>query len=1436
MDKLKKSLKKLLAPAVVLLLVAVMGIFSPVISVAAALHLNTAAVTSTNSVSITNLPARTVKVGTTINVPTISDPSNNTVELWHAGKMADISSGEYYFGEVGQYEWRFYVGKDANKVLFDTYKVTATKASYTMSMPSNVVTVVPKGLSQLVLPLPESFTVNGDGRELVKFEGNATGHYAVVTLKNKKKKSEETYRLYATVSLENSYLASDKLTFGDKNMTIDMTDYQGLSGNLKVTYSLKENKDGGSLLVALPLNTIEIKNVNKDDVTFANIPTAPSVANLSYYSEVALSTPAADSAKIGKNSFSVEAQTSIVKVQAYLFANEPKAWSVNSNTTDKTQILTFTTENGKLNNEFIEIDGLNVKVKKLGWFRFQFQTSTLFGYKLDSDFSNDAVVQNGDNVQYWSDTVKIYRDTVSPDFAWVKDYNQNDDTQITDLNQNYSELKDFDGYFPLESQPDSTTTKKITVNPEQGLSLPAIFPHDNATDFANLEVSAVSVEQIKTADGNPVEEVNKAVKGSEINATTFKYDMTQPLKIKFADNAVANQGENEVTLKSVAGLYRVTIAVRDQEPRFEGNNEKYSSYDNARSYYKYLYFFVDSTFTCDNTGVNSPVIDEEKTFQVSDVYKWEGDTFDFKAPSFNDEHTPTNDLKISYYLVNEDKTSIQTLDYTAGASRVTVDMSNLTVGAGKYYIYAVAQNFNGLQANLKHELGTAVMTDDAYFHSELFATDLYKNEATVAQYGYAWKRAEFNISDSTTGSTATLNAVISDAAVDNSFKAGKPVKISSITANWGAGNVVDGRMSIAVYSKQDHKRYNIYNSNNASAEIVSSVSFKRESYTLGGVDKELYFTPDVKDDYILVVTAKENSSSNVSVLVKQISIEGSDEWHGYLDGMDESDSDTVTATMTLGNSLTLPTVKAYQGNDLVYVSHNRELIKVSDGSVAGDCVIAVMGEVSDPYCVTGNKFTPTETGKHKIRFDCYLTGAAEPFYSKSCVIQVNAASTTSNILMGEEYNKDTLLLNGITETSETDESKIFEVEGKKYLLGANDKNKADAPAYAITLEQFKNANYGDKTDFVVNSAYLYDYLEPIYDGAKISSYMYPAIAIPMPNVVSGNANSDDVEITVQKSGSSSFLVSSKQKKVSGNKESVIAKINGYYVFRPEGTFFADVKTNSKYNANNFTALAASTKSIVSGVYTVTYKVGSSSVSYNITFGNLENGQVKLNEGFLTYNDGKEDKNINESSDKLIIDKDSNGHRYITIDMSKFAFNGNESMLNLINENDNPLQYYWNKVNITVTYEDGTFISSSDWSTANDATKAIKDSNNYTYKFDLTEGSGTYKVTAELYNNYTSSTVSSSIEFSLDAESTNKNVNLNTVWGIILIVLSVGLLAGVIFYFVKTARATRFVDAPRALKGKDKKAKQAEQEPKAEKETTKSVAAPKTEEAPKKDAK
>ncbi|MCQ2381679.1 MAG: hypothetical protein MJ054_00030 [Clostridia bacterium] len=1440
MDKLKKGLKNLFAPAFVLVLVAVMGVFSPVVSVAAALRLNAASAGNRSPIDaqISGLPAHTVKVGSDIVAPTISTGS---VELWHAGR--DISGSATKYSEVGQYEWRFIAGGH----VFQSYTVTATESKYTMTVPSDVVTVAPKGLNELKMPLPTSYTVDGNSMEIISVNADNVNHYAEVTLKNKKDKNDNgtTYRLYAEVALENDTFASDKVSFDDKNAVIDLSSHHEATGKLKITYLLKDSSD--KLLVAVPLSTVEIKNVNKSEVTFANIPTAPSVSNLSYYSTVSLTAPTADSAKVGKNSFSVEAQTSIVKVQAYLFSTEPNKWS-------QSNVHNLTVENGVVKegdavSDILEIDGLNVKIKKLGWYRFQFETTTLFGYQLDKDFNNyDAIEQDSNKsyVRYWSDSVRIYRDNVEPNFAWVKDYSG----ETSEYENNFSDYLDqYALSLPMTEKPDATTAKKATVNFEQGLVLPAIYPHDNATSFADLKITAFNVEQIQDVDGKSVSN-NYAWKGETTNSNTFTYSMNKSMKIGFAPDGTQNQGDNNVTLKSIPGLYRVRIVVEEKQPKFEGNNEYYSG-GYAQTKTKYLYFYADSkaNFNCEQGDNNSPVIDENNKFMISDVYLWESHKFDFPAPTYSDAHTATDNIQVDYYLVQNkagNNEVIAKLDYTKGASRITVDLDNLHDENGVHvnfssvdksadsYIYAVARNFNGMQANLKNELGVGAVK---YFNTGLFnstntvGAGQYKDADTLSEYGYAWKRAKFNFFGDTNANSASITATFN---ASNVYTAGKAIKIDSIVTSWGATEI-DGQMSVALYLKKANgtlSQVDIVNSNDASAEVVSSVAFRRKNYTMS----DLYFTPGVSGEYILVVTAKEYASKNITTQITPITIDANTEISVRPRSVNmapaSNESDTVDETITLGSSLTLPDYDLYQGNTVVYTSKNHVLTQVSDNTQYGDYTITVIG-VSDANCITGNKFVPTKTGKYKFQYEFYATGALTPFKTVNYVVQVNPANSSTNILMGEDYNKNKVIFNG-TENALTGNIEL--ANGGKYDLGANSTGKNEKPAYAITLDQFKLANYGAPTDFVVDSASLFGYLEPAVDESNnITGYMYPAIAIPMPNVVADANNSTDVEITVQKSGSSSYLVSSK-KLNAGGKESVIDKIGDFYVFRPEGTFSADCK--NQYNENNY-LMSATSLSSVSGVYTVTYKTNSTSVSYNIAFGNLENGEISWSENFLTYNNGKEDKAITDSVNGLIIDKDSNGHRYVTIDMSKVFFSGNDEMLKLIEKGPNgdgttdgynsansdaATEYYWKKVTVTVSFEDGSFIDYDAWSDSADETKAIKDHSGYKYKFDLTKGSGTYRVNIKMNNSYTSSPVTASIEFTLDAESTNKNVNLNTVWGIILIVLSVGLFAGVIFYFVKTARATRFVDAPRSLKAKVKK------------DDKKSVEAPKTEEAQKNDAK
>ncbi len=1473
-----------------------MGVFSPVVSVVAALRVNPLEVVSPEQkFTISNLPARTVELGSTaatVIVPTINN--NGEVVLCHAGKESDIfdeegnytdtfKDGKYTYREVGQYEWRFYTDNTKN-VLFDTYTVTVTDTSYSMSMPDNVATVAPKTMDKaLTLPLPSTYRVAGETVEVAKVENKDedidgfSGEYAVVTLKMKDK-TEKEYVLTADVALENhSY--NDKIQSISLNgLAIDLSKNE-TAGNLKVTYQLW-NAESKKLLVALPLSDIELKNVTPSQVTFANIPTAPSVKNLSYCSKVGLTTPTADSAKVGSTSFNVEAQTVICNVQCYPYSDEPKDWTAKNdskihNLTVEKDLSTgkwLVKENGKDASEYLEIDGLSVKVKALGWYRFQFQTSTLFGYQLSDDFDTDSVNIEQDSgktyVRYWSDSVRIYRDSIEPNFAWVGKY-EKDVIDVDDWNNKFDELTEYDAYLPMTEKPEATTSQKITVNYDQGLVLPAIFPHDNATAFEDLKVN-VYIDRIQNEDGQAVtsNSTENSVWSNEkpTGDKQFSYDMTKPLQIKFVDGN-RTQKENLVELSKLDGLYRVRITVDEKQPSFADNTYYSSGYANSKT--KYLYFYVDHSYTCDKKGEdeNSPKLDANKIFQVSDVYLWEGHTFDFRVPTSSDNHTPAANIQMDYYLVNQSTGTVTELtDVKANASRITVDLDKLAIDLSadtNCYIYAVARNFNAMQNNLKAKAGiiNPEVFDETRFEKELLTMDDFKSVDQIAQYGYAWKRAAFTIyATKDSSATATITVTPANNTV-NSYKAGEKVVFDTISVNWGSADV-DGQMTVAAYLVKDKGArvpVNVVNGDTSSAEIVSSVSFNSNEY----VAYNWSFTPGVGGKYILVVTAKDHASSQIQTRVDTINITSSGDWHATPLSLAPAAATnyTIDSTISLGESLVLPNwlVSKDDETSVKYFAKNRNLYAYdTDGNVtvAGDYTVTVLG-VNDPNCVIGNKFVPNKTGTYVFQYNFTKdveNNEVEELKTISYVVQVNNDNSgTSSIRMGEDYNDEKLLKNAEEATEETEASKKHTVGNDDdgtftYVLGSNGTGSDNKPAYAITLKEFTASNYGAATDFVVDSASLFNYLEPIYENNEITGYMYPAIAIPMPNVVTDTTSSDQVEITVQKSGSSTYLVSSKKMNAGGSssKASVISPMGDseYYVFRPDGKF--DKTRLEKCDENDYLSKAAISTSGAAGVYTVTYKTNNTSVSFNVTFGNLENGHLNWNTGFLTYdnNDGKGAQEITDNGDtttNVVIEK-VDGHRYVTIDMSKIYFDGNEDMKALIERGPDPdhdnagynkeelaNEYYMKNVVVTVSYEGSTFIEYSDWSEKDDETQAIKNYGDkgegykYLYKFDLNQGSGTYKVNISMTNRYTGNTVSKSIEFTIDVDVTNKNTNLNTVWGIILVVLSVGLLAGVIFYFVKTARATRFVDVPNAVKAKKQGKTKA---PKTEDKTPKAVEAPK----------
>ena len=131
-------------------------------------------------------------------------------------------------------------------------------------------------------------------------------------------------------------------------------------------------------------------------------------------------------------------------------------------------------------------------------------------------------------VRYWSNSIHISSDQSAPSFAWVDDYDAANQDAINEMDENYSDLASkYKNYLPMTDKADA---KKVTVNGT--LVLPAIFPHDNATQYKDMVVSSFSVSQIQDENGESVSN-NSASSGNENTKTVFTYDMTKHLTIAF---------------------------------------------------------------------------------------------------------------------------------------------------------------------------------------------------------------------------------------------------------------------------------------------------------------------------------------------------------------------------------------------------------------------------------------------------------------------------------------------------------------------------------------------------------------------------------------------------------------------------------------------------------------------------------------------------------------------------------------------------------------------------------------------------------------------------------------------------------------------------------------------------------------------------------------
>ncbi len=1283
MKKLIGKMKSIFAPAVLMTVVAILALVTPLAGIASAISISAASLNDATALyTIGNLPAQHAKVGDAVANPTAGSA---TVELWHAG--IEFTGSTYT--EVGKYEYRFISGGQ----VFNTHTVTVTQSEYEMVMPTIMPTVAPKDVNTLTLAFPDSVKLDG---EVIKDAADED--------KNFKDLMADGYELEVIATM-----GGKRLTAADIEKTADDVKIKNIStpGTLRVTYILKK---AGVTLTAKTLADIEIKNVDKGDVTFESNPSAPSVYSLddSYYNAVELTAPTAPSAMVDEtSSFSVEATTTVV---AYKYsATEPDDWD------DISEVAYVD------GNDTIVADGLEITTKKTGFYRLKFQTTTLFGYVTENEDDTDGM--------YWSDTFEVEQDTVAPTFDWVVN------GETLDSNESAP-------YLPATTEP-TDTDKIVTI--ANGIVFPAISAEDNHTATEDLTYT-ITVRQEADLSGN---DITSGITDTLTSEGDEGYNPAETLSVSFttetsqtANNLIGmKDGEKEIN-----GLYQITFTVNDKA--VEGGWSKSIS--------KTFYFKVDTA----HTDV-APTID---SFYVSDVYKAQGNTFEFIPASYEDEQTSTLKLKMDYYMVNE-AGQVAKLDSAIVDGKIKVDLSELkdqdgatlifTSGAAR--IYAVARNFNAMQVELNtsnpyvsYEFPVGSGSDFDRYPVQ----DAVENSLTGARYKYA----EFTIYDATSSAIASAFAVTYEGGVPTA-KAGEEIKFTNIAFDWAANT--DSVVSVAVYKADDRTPVNVYNEND---EVVSSVVMNKASANITFAEN-WYFIPGSAGEYQLVITVKQNASSNVYTYVDDFTVAAGDGFD--IRPYSVSTMSTSDATISVGDIYVLPEWKI-DANGEELVSKNRKLYRTSNDTVYGDYTVTVKG-VNDPNAVVGNKFVPNYSGTYKFEYNFYQNGSTTIQGTIEHIVTVSESSSESgSIKMNEAYGEI--------------------VDGK---LVKDPTDTTNAPNYAITLDEFMFANTQGTHDFIIDQTKLKENLEETTAGS--GKYMYPAIAIPMPNVISGSFDTDDVEITVQRSGETDYLVSSKEEDVADQSE--IGQLGGYWTFRPEGEFTS--------NGDDFLQDAVN-KNEASGVYIVTYKLpdGKTAV-YNLTIGNPEVGELNFADDVFSYEDLDGNMvDINAENNEPIIDENEDGLRIVYIDMKKVTYNNaNTDFQALIEKGidgtvlptaeDRAEEYIYEKATVTVYYEGTTIAYTSDLKDSEYSNEADK-----IYAFEL-KGSGTYKISISLYNPYTNNSAAmQTFEFTIDTTATNAETDLSTVWGIILIILSIGLLAGVIFYFIKTGKETKFMQEPK----------------------------------------
>jgi hypothetical protein len=642
----------------------------------------------------------------------------------------------------GNYEYRFYLGEHfADDQYFDSITVNVTKSKYSFSSPITgnnenfVPTSLPSGTEQISFPFPEQINIVKDGisvnlldkkniNDLNDFLDMATGadtftRYGKEQFDTAVKEMLKYVRVTVhpnggntipaafAIPAEKTKLADAvaKFEFGSAEGKIPTT-----ATKLNVSYQLYV---GTSVLLSAALTDITIKDFGKNDIEFTGTITPNTPTTMAWGDKVALPQPT-----IGTSTPTDTAKSlSVSSTEAYTYVKSVK-YMTNQEYADSKDWASVTPT--AVSNETIELlGGLNVRALQVGYYRFEYRTTTKWGYR-HKDTDGNWVAETG-FIDYETANVQVTYSSTVTNFIWTNNYEltltaegkellkQKDKDGILQEVE-MGDLENFSKYLPTTT---STADNPNTVESVKGIIIPALYAENSVLKQDELdyriEISGIDSNYSTTYSNN-------------YNIRSSKgYDPTKKLYITFEDEPNIREGIQQYNVRTggaggstewndvegfmygapsaasaLLGKYKIAMSVYSRSKlnpdATTDSGVSLISTNSARTYY----------FTVDNTVTTKPTIGE---INIDTYYMADGDILDVAVPNslFADDYTLPASIGREYILNPGDAKEIK-IDETASSSgTLSIDLEKYTANIkfGELNtLRVIAHGFNQLQKEL----------------------------------------------------------------------------------------------------------------------------------------------------------------------------------------------------------------------------------------------------------------------------------------------------------------------------------------------------------------------------------------------------------------------------------------------------------------------------------------------------------------------------------------------------------------------------------------------------------------------------------------------------------------------------------------------------------------------------------------------------------------